>query len=474
MALSPAQRLADSREKDETLSALVACITAAGLSLDDKQLKTIEDWISSEGITGTALASAFTGTIVPKLHGLSYSVSLAIFAAFRGESIGGAGNRAGNQQFVIPNSNNTPDTPNVHHGARIAARSLLDVLGLDFARFQNVHGVPSVDEIVSGTTITGSTEPFAPTPFLVSESITGMNVALGVLANIISKMRFGHTQHVTVNVNHASASLSTHCNMWLDGNHYKQLIRAAAAAQENPHREFMQLFQNTFRAKNGWVYMYQRATDTPEGLLEGLGFPKEDIPRIYQLTKTSSETRHEFLRLLSDKIYSWPSALELEQHMIKLGRGAVVVPKSDEEFRESEHGKIAVNFPPIEILPQEQPGANWLPQPFEKLAGSQGKGPLSGIKVLEVTRILMGPQITCVLAGLGASVLRVSSKQLEDGKTVAMCLNVGKRSVYLDLKSEEGKRIFTSLVADADVVVQKGLAMRMVRWIGLDSEWKDS
>ncbi|KAJ3339697.1 hypothetical protein HDU93_007923 [Gonapodya sp. JEL0774] len=293
---------------------------------------------------------------------------------------------------------------------------------------------------------------------MVSEAITGMNVALGTLANVISKIRFGKLQQVSVDVDHASASLSTHCNMWLDGVHSdSKLVRDAATAQPNPHTGFLQLFQNTFRARDGWVYMYQRATDTPEGLLEAVGFPKEDVPRIYQLTEGSSANRREFLRLLSEKIMSWPSALDLEQHMIKLGRGAVIVPKSDKEFRESEHGKIALTFPVVEVQQQSRVGSHWFPAPFEPVNwqdGGKARGPLSGIKVIEITRILMGPQMACVLGGLGASVIRLSSPQLEDNKFVAMCLNVGKRSVYLDLKSEEGKKVLTELLAEADVVLQ--------------------
>jgi crotonobetainyl-CoA:carnitine CoA-transferase CaiB-like acyl-CoA transferase len=89
--------------------------------------------------------------------------------------------------------------------------------------------------------------------------------------------------------------------------------------------------------------------------------------------------------------------------------------------------------------------------------------PLEGIRVLDLSRLLPGPFATLVLADLGATVDKVEDPELgdylrhappqADGEAVAFHgLNRGKRSIVLNLKSEEGRVAFRRLVAAYDVV----------------------
>lgn len=91
--------------------------------------------------------------------------------------------------------------------------------------------------------------------------------------------------------------------------------------------------------------------------------------------------------------------------------------------------------------------------------------PLKDLKVLDLTRVLAGPYATMVLADMGADVLKVEMPNTGDdsrafgpfvGEESAyfMSINRNKRSMTLNLKSDEGKKIFTSLIKDADVVVE--------------------
>ena len=94
-----------------------------------------------------------------------------------------------------------------------------------------------------------------------------------------------------------------------------------------------------------------------------------------------------------------------------------------------------------------------------------GEAPLAGIRVLDLTHTLAGPYCTLLLADLGADVVKVETPGRPDrartmpgcaveGETAYFaCLNRGKRSVALDLKSEAGLADFRRLVADAHVVV---------------------
>ena len=78
---------------------------------------------------------------------------------------------------------------------------------------------------------------------------------------------------------------------------------------------------------------------------------------------------------------------------------------------------------------------------------------LSGIKVLELCRIIAGPVITRILAEYGADVLKVTSPNLSDVPFFQVDGNMGKHTTDLDLKTKEGRELFEKLLADVDVVV---------------------
>jgi CoA:oxalate CoA-transferase len=92
-------------------------------------------------------------------------------------------------------------------------------------------------------------------------------------------------------------------------------------------------------------------------------------------------------------------------------------------------------------------------------------GPLSGITVVDLSRVLAGPYCTMVLADLGARVIKVEAPEGGDdsrhyGPFVAgksayfMSLNRGKESIALDLKDDDDRAIFLELVGRADVLVE--------------------
>jgi crotonobetainyl-CoA:carnitine CoA-transferase CaiB-like acyl-CoA transferase len=78
---------------------------------------------------------------------------------------------------------------------------------------------------------------------------------------------------------------------------------------------------------------------------------------------------------------------------------------------------------------------------------------LSGIKVLELCRIIAGPIITRILGEYGADVLKITSPNLSDVPFFQVDGNMGKHAAELDLKSSEGRAEFEKLLAEADVVV---------------------
>jgi CoA:oxalate CoA-transferase len=93
------------------------------------------------------------------------------------------------------------------------------------------------------------------------------------------------------------------------------------------------------------------------------------------------------------------------------------------------------------------------------------RGPLSGITVVDLSRILAGPYCTFLMAEMGARVIKVEPPGKGDdareygpfrkGKsTYFSSINRGKESIALDLKAAKDKRIFEALLAKADVLVE--------------------
>lgn len=106
--------------------------------------------------------------------------------------------------------------------------------------------------------------------------------------------------------------------------------------------------------------------------------------------------------------------------------------------------------------------------------------PLAGIKVLDLTRVVMGPLATQVLADQGADVIMVEADVGDTNRVmgpgphpelsgIALNLLRNKRSVVVDLKSPEGRAVLEELVRQCDVVVSTMRPHVLIR-LGLDYE----
>jgi crotonobetainyl-CoA:carnitine CoA-transferase CaiB-like acyl-CoA transferase len=101
-------------------------------------------------------------------------------------------------------------------------------------------------------------------------------------------------------------------------------------------------------------------------------------------------------------------------------------------------------------------------------AGDEPRLPLEGIRVIDLTRNLAGPFCTMRLGDMGAEVIKIESPnggdelrklfrfpgRAEDTEDYFGLYNRNKRSLVLDLKSKEGKKVFWSLVEKSDVFIQ--------------------
>ena len=116
------------------------------------------------------------------------------------------------------------------------------------------------------------------------------------------------------------------------------------------------------------------------------------------------------------------------------------------------------------------------------------KGPLSGLTVIDLSRILAGPYCTLMLAELGARVIKVEAPETGDdarqygpfvnGKSAYFqSVNRGKESLVLNLKADGDKVIFKKLLAKADVIVENFRPGTMEKlgfgWETLKQEYPD-
>lgn len=137
-------------------------------------------------------------------------------------------------------------------------------------------------------------------------------------------------------------------------------------------------------------------------------------------------------------------ATELEQAIVAAG-GAAAEVRSAGDWRAHPQGQATVGLPLLELTAGEAEAPALPPA---------GPLPCSGLRVLDLTRVIAGPVGTRMLAALGAEVLRIDAPQLPELELAVLDGMVGKRSASLDLRTAAGRETLAQLLAGADLLVQ--------------------
>jgi len=111
-----------------------------------------------------------------------------------------------------------------------------------------------------------------------------------------------------------------------------------------------------------------------------------------------------------------------------------------------------------------------MPEASSEAASSSQKGPLSGIRVLDLSRVLAGPWSAQILGDLGAEVIKIEhpvrgddtrawgppyiSDDSEGLSAYYLCVNRNKRSVGVDMSTAEGAGVIKKLARECDIVVE--------------------
>jgi hypothetical protein len=137
-------------------------------------------------------------------------------------------------------------------------------------------------------------------------------------------------------------------------------------------------------------------------------------------------------------------AFELEAELISDGMIAAAI-RSLDEWTAHPHAIATSGLPLIGV--EQIGGADPLPAPVAVPAGD----PLSGVRVLDCTRVLAGPVAGQLLAGFGADVLRLGAAHLPYVDVGVMSTGFGKRNAYADLRTSSGRDAMRALLETADV-----------------------
>jgi crotonobetainyl-CoA:carnitine CoA-transferase CaiB-like acyl-CoA transferase len=101
-------------------------------------------------------------------------------------------------------------------------------------------------------------------------------------------------------------------------------------------------------------------------------------------------------------------------------------------------------------------------------------GPLAGMRVIDLTAMVMGPYCTQIMADMGADVIKVEPPEGDNTRYISVGpapgmsgvyvnVNRGKRAIVLDLRTDEGKDALRALVATADVFIHSMRSKAIVK-----------
>ncbi|KAH7220233.1 CoA-transferase family III domain-containing protein [Fusarium oxysporum] len=319
------------------------------------------------------------------------------------------------------------------------------IFGYLCGQFDEVALPAAVKELKDNIEFTSTRDaPYFPIPFKETETTAALKAVEGAVASLLAKTVEGELQPKKINVD-LEKTTAFLCQAYmakvgglgkLDPG-VKALLKDTdlLQAQSNPYRR---MSANLYETKNAGEYYHIHGSLEASTTLKMIGLEpfRPDLQTHESIVDTIEPAVRQF------------SIDELES-MNAARRQAGVPALKHEDFVRTQHGKTNMALPPwsVDNLESETPKCPLTP------SSEHPKRILSGIKVLELCRIIAGPIITRILGEYGADVLKITSPNLSDVPFFQVDGNMGKHAAELDLKSSEGRAEFEKLLAEADVVV---------------------
>ena len=259
-------------------------------------------------------------------------------------------------------------------------------------------------------TLTGGDDPVFQTPWRIGHAGSAALGAVGLAISDLWRLRTGKPQAVTVDRHAAAASLRSNTYVLQNG---KRPVLWDPLAGHYPTRDGRVMFIHT-------NHPHHRA-----GALRIAG--------------AKAETRE----ALAEAVAKW-DGLAIEE-AIAAGGCVGGLSRSREEWNAHAHGIAVTKLPLIDIVKIGDAPARPLPK---------GERPLSGVRVLDLTRVLAGPTSGRVLAENGADVLHIAAPHLPYQTEILMDTGHGKRCAWVDLSTPAGVETMKGLLREADIFTQ--------------------
>ncbi|NKE46523.1 CoA transferase [Roseomonas frigidaquae] len=291
--------------------------------------------------------------------------------------------------------------------------------GAKVPALQELLALRDAPEPAAGEVCITGADPFFRTPFRIGQAVSGALAATGVAANDIWQMRGHARQAISVHLPEAAATLRT-----------VDYTRARGADGQYRHVPIPQAMSHMLQVTQPW------RTRDGRWFLPHLNLPELSARVLGVLGCASTPEAVSAAVAARD-------AEELED-AIAAAQACGGVIRTREEWLAHPQGAWLAGRPVVELA-QVGPAP---PEDFHP-----GDRPLSGVRVLDLTRILAGPVGSRGLAEHGADVLMVTTRELPQTPEHVRDTSHGKRSCFLDLKTAAGAARFAKLVREADVVV---------------------
>ena len=251
--------------------------------------------------------------------------------------------------------------------------------------------------------------PVLPSSFAVALMAQTVIAAVGLAAAQAWHARTGNRQTVTVDRRHAAAEFRSEQLLTIDGHGPDSLWDPIAGLYATAGGGYVRLHTN-----------FEHHRDTVCDLL-GCFAEREAVAD--ELSCRDAVAFEDALHACGGVGAALRSQAQWDAH--PQGRAVAALPLI---------GTARIGDAPLRVLP----------------AGSR---PLSGLKVLDLTRIIAGPVAGRALAAHGATVMRIASPGLPFIDWAVKDTGQGKHSAYCDLATEEGRAALARLIGEADVVL---------------------
>lgn len=313
-------------------------------------------------------------------------------------------------------SSNASPTDAHHPGDRAGPVATHQAPADTLAALWSAAGMPA--EALSHLSLSGE-DPVLPSSFAIGTAAQASLGASALAAAALWAHRTGRWQAVSVDMRHALAEFRSERYLRVNG---------------GPAPELWDKIAGLYPTGDGrWVRVHTNFPHHRDGVLRILkcAYDKEAVRAALAQWKAE-----DFEAVASDA-------------------GMVVAAlRTLDEWQRHPQAQALRGLPPVTIEKIGDAPAQPLPAFAPHAEINVDARPLSGVRVLDFTRIIAGPVAGRTLAAHGADVLHVSAAHLPSMPSLVIDTGRGKRSCELDLRDADDKRTLHKLFHGADVVVQ--------------------